>query len=181
MKVLAFAASTSSHSINKQLVTYAGELLKSGIVENAEVEIIDLNDFEMPIYSSDRENDNGIPEQGHAFLKKIAEADALLISFAEHNGSYTAAFKNTFDWASRAEMKVYQGKPAVLLATSPGPGGAKNVLNSALGSAPHFGMDVKGSLSVPSFFDNFDVQAQVVKDEELSAKLVVALTKLIQA
>jgi len=105
----------------------------------------------------------------------------LLISFAEHNGSYTAAFKNTFDWASRAEMKVYQGKPAVLLATSPGPGGAKNVLNSALGSAPHFGMDVKGSLSVPSFFDNFDVQAQVVKDEELSAKLVVALTKLIQA
>ena len=180
MKVLAFAASTSSQSINKQLVTHAAEQLRQN-TPNTEVEIIDLNDFEMPIYSSDRENDHGIPEQAHAFLKKIAEADALLISFAEHNGSYTAAFKNTFDWASRAEMKVYQGKPAVLLATSPGPGGAKNVLNSALGSAPHFAMEVKGSLSVPSFFDNFDAEAQVIKDEELSAQLMLALAELEQA
>jgi len=178
MKVLAFAASTSSQSINKQLVAYAGELLKSGIVANVEVEIIDLNDFEMPIYSSDRENENGIPEQAHAFRNKIAEADAVLISFAEHNGSYTAAYKNTFDWTSRIDMKVYQDKPAVLLATSPGPGGAQNVLGAALGSAPYFGLDVKGSLSVPSFFDNFDAEVQTIKEETLANQLMAELAKL---
>ena len=178
MKVLAFAASTSSQSINKQLVTHAAEQLRQN-TPNTEVEIIDLNDFEMPIYSSDRENDHGIPEQAHAFLKKIAGADALLISFAEHNGSYTAAFKNTFDWASRAEMKVYQGKPAVLLATSPGPGGAKNVLNSALGSAPHFGMDVKGSLSVPSFFDSFDAEKGLLREGEFEDRLKNELENLV--
>ncbi|MGY0216530.1 NADPH-dependent FMN reductase [Endozoicomonadaceae bacterium StTr2] len=178
MKVLAFAATTSSQSINKQLAAYAGQLLKSEIDGRAEIEMIDLNDFEMPIYSADREAESGIPEQAHAFRNKIGEADAVIISFAEHNGSYTAAYKNTFDWTSRIDMKVYQDKPVILLATSPGPGGAQSVLGSAVGSAPYFGMDVKGSLSVPAFYDNFDAAAQSLKDAELKDQLRSILTNL---
>jgi chromate reductase len=64
MKVLAFAASNSRSSINKALVTYASSLL-----EHAEIEVIDLNDYEMPIYSSDRENDSGIPQRAHDFYR----------------------------------------------------------------------------------------------------------------
>ncbi len=48
------------------------------------VETIDLNDYEMPIYSIDRQNDGGIPQLAHDFFDKIGEADAVLISFAEH-------------------------------------------------------------------------------------------------
>ena len=91
-------------------------------------------------------------------LIKIAEADALVISFAEHNGSYSAAYKKIFDWCSRISTKVYQGKATILLATSPGPGGAASVLAAATGSAPYFAADLKGSLSVPRFYDNFDTQ-----------------------
>jgi chromate reductase, NAD(P)H dehydrogenase (quinone) len=176
MKVLAFAATNSSQSINKQLVTHAANLLKSGI--GAEIEILDLNDFEMPIYSIDREQASGIPAPAHAFYQKIGEADALLISFGEFNGSYSVAYKNVFDWTSRITKDVYQGKPAVIMATSPGPGGAQSVLASAVGSAPYFAMVVKARLSVPSFYDNFDSEKGELKNADLSAALATALATL---
>ena len=176
MKILAFAASNSSKSINKQLATYAASL-----VEGAEVEILDINDYEMPIFSQDREEQLGQPELAQKFFAKLGEADGIIISFAEHNGSYTAAYKNLFDWTSRIDMKVFQNKPMVLLATSPGPGGAKSVLAAAAGSAPYFAADVKASLSIPSFFDNFDMEKGELKNDELKQALKEAVFKLHQA
>ena len=172
MAILAFGASNSRNSINKALVTYAATLIK------ADVEIIDLNDYEMPIYSQDREQEDGIPAQAQQFYEKIGQADGLLISFAEHNGNVTAAYKNLFDWTSRISQKVYQGKPAVLLATSPGGGGAQSALATAKGSAPYFAMDVKVALSVPSFYDNFDVEIGRIKNDDIQAQLESALATL---
>jgi NAD(P)H-dependent FMN reductase len=85
-KVVAFAASSSSRSINRQLVTYA-----SGLLANAQVEVLDLNDFELPLFSVDREDELGQPPQALAFLQKLKQADGIIISFAEHNGAYSAA------------------------------------------------------------------------------------------
>jgi chromate reductase len=177
MKLLAFAASNSRSSINKSLVTYAARLV-GNLDKNTQVDLIDINDYEMPIYSADRENESGIPQLAHDFYKKISAADGLMISFAEHNGSYTAAYKNLFDWTSRIDMKVYQGKPTVLLATSPGPGGASGVLAAAKGSAPYFGMDVKADLSVGKFYDAFDMEAGELKDAEIKDKLMTAVSFL---
>ncbi len=150
MRVLAFAASNSSTSINRALVEYAASLL-----ENAEVDTLDIHDYEMPLYRSDREAAEGIPQLAHDFLARIASADALIVSFAEHNGAYSAAFKNLFDWCSRIGREVWQDKPTVMLATSPGQGGAGRVLDFAVNAAPHFGGNVVGHLSVPSFGANF--------------------------
>ena len=119
MKLLAFAASSSKTSINKQLVVYASTLL-----DGAEVEVLDLNDYELPLYSVDKEKELGHPQLAQVFMAKIAANDAIIISFAEHNGSYSAAYKNLFDWCSRINPKVFQDKPLVLLSTSPGPRGA---------------------------------------------------------
>ncbi|MEM7097916.1 MAG: NAD(P)H-dependent oxidoreductase [Pseudomonadota bacterium] len=166
MKILAFAASNSSQSINGQLIRYA-----SSLIEGADIETLDINDYEMPLYSSDREAAHGIPEEAHRFYQKIGAADALLISFAEHNGSYTAAFKNLYDWTSRIDMKVYQGKPTVMLATSPGAGGAANVLATATNSAPFFGADFKASMSIPSFLEHFNAESGRLNDESLVAQL----------
>ena len=173
MKLLAFAASSSKTSINKQLVVYASTLL-----EGAEVEVLDLNDYELPLYSVDKEQELGHPPIAQAFIAKIAASDALIISFAEHNGSYTAAYKNLFDWCSRINPKVFQDKPLVLLATSPGPRGASTVLASAVNSAPHFTGHVKASLSVPSFYDSFDVESGVLKDSNLNLQLIDAVSSL---
>lgn len=178
MKILAFAATNSSQSINKQLVSYAADQLAVQS-SDADIEIIDINDYELPLFSIDREAQLGQPDLARAFFDKIGSADAILISFAEHNGSYTAAYKNLFDWASRIDQKVYQGKPGVLLSTSPGPGGAQNVLKAAVTSAPYFGLEVKASLSVPKFFETFDKDAGALSDDALMGKLKEAVSSLL--
>ena len=145
-KVIAFAASSSSRSINKQLVVYACSLLRG---EN-EIEILDLNDYELPLFSVDREDELGQPPLAQAFLQKISDSDGIIIAFAEHNGCYTVAYKNLYDWVSRIQPKVYQDKSMVLLSTSPGGRGGKSVMELALAQMPRFGGQVKASVSVPS-------------------------------
>ncbi|EDP59209.1 NADPH-dependent FMN reductase [Vibrio sp. AND4] len=175
MKIIAFGASTSSTSINKILATYAANL-----VEGADVEVLDINHYDVPLFSEDIEKEIGQAEGAKAFLADIAKADALVISYAEHNGLYPAAYKNLFDWASRIERQVFQNKPAVYLATAPGPSGAQTVLGVAMGSAPHFGADVKASLSVPSFYDNFNVETGEVRNAEIAGQIEAAMAALSQ-
>jgi NAD(P)H-dependent FMN reductase len=167
LKLLAFAASSSKKSINKQLVTYACSLL-----QDAESEVLDLNDYELPLFSVDREEELGQPGLAHDFLSKIAACDGLIISFAEHNGSYSVAYKNLFDWCSRIRKEIFCDKPVVLLATSPGARGGASVLALATASLPRFSASVKGSLAVPSFYENFDSQQGVLKNSELNSRLI---------
>ena len=174
MKVFAFAASSSKQSINKQLVTYASTVLKE-----ADVEIADLNDFEMPLFSEDKEKELGQPEKAQAFLDKIKDSDALLISFAEHNGTYSVAYKNLFDWCSRINPKVFQGKPMVLLASSPGARGGASVLKTAVDSAPYFSGSVLGSVSVPKFYDNFDADAKCITNKDINTQIKQAVEGLL--
>ncbi|MDP2561171.1 NADPH-dependent FMN reductase [Psychrobium sp. 1_MG-2023] len=173
MKVLAFAASNSRNSINQQLAQHAASL-----IPGAQVETLDINDYEMPIFSEDREKELGQPQLAQDFYNKLGQADAIIIGFAEHNGHYSAAFKNLFDWTSRVERGLYQNKPLVFLATSPGPGGAKTVLSAAVASAPHFAGNVTASLSVPSFYDNFDTDTGTLRNEELAQQLQAAVATL---
>lgn len=180
MKILTFAASSSRQSINKALATYAAEVFQAKFQPSAEVEVLDLNDYEMPIYSVDREQADGIPAAAQAFFDKIGSADKIIVSYAEHNGNYTAAWKNVFDWMSRIDQKVFQDKPMAVLATSPGAGGASSVLNTALQSAPFFAADVKGSLSIPSFYDNFDSEGNLI-NPELGQILTDVLQQLVDA
>ena len=180
MKILAFAATSSSKSINKQLVRYAASQLASQH-EDTEIEILDINDYELPLFSEDREAELGQPELAKAFLAKIGSSDMVIISFAEHNGSYTVAYKNIFDWASRINPKVFQNKAMVLLATSPGPGGASSVLAAATASAPFFDGNVKASLSVPSFYDNFDSEQGLINNDDINEKLITAVNSLFKS
>ena len=174
MNILAFAATSSTKSINNHLVKYAASQL-----EEAETEILNLNDYELPLFSEDKEEQLGQPELAKEFLDKIGNSDAVVISFAEHNGSYTAAYKNIFDWASRINPKVFQNKPMVLLATSPGAGGASRVLALATASVPHFNGVVKASLSVPSFYDNFDIGQGRITNDEINGQLLAAINSLL--
>lgn len=179
MNIIAFAASSSKQSINKKLVTFAANTFKSEFAPMASINVLDLNDFEMPIYSIDREEAYGIPALAQDFFYKIGAADAVIISFAEHNGSYSAAYKNVFDWASRIDSKVFQGKPTVMLSTSPGKGGANSVLKSATESAPHFDADLRASLSVPNFYESYDSDTDTLKLPEMVNALREAVQKLL--
>jgi chromate reductase, NAD(P)H dehydrogenase (quinone) len=159
-KIIAFGASSSKTSINKQLATYAANQF-----ENASVEVLDLNDYEMPIFSTDKEKEAGIPQLATDFYEKLGIADLIIISFAEHNGAYSAAFKNIFDWISRINGKTFQEKPMLLLATSPGPRGGSSVLEIAKNRFPFQGGIVKGSFSLPSFNENFEAEKGIINEE----------------
>lgn len=175
MKILAFAATNSRKSINRALVNHALERYRGEIDASTDVEILDLNDFEMPIYSADREEETGIPEAASTFFKKIGSADAILVSFAEHNGSVTAAWKNIFDWMSRIDMKLWQNKPMIILAASPGGRGGASVLQSQITSAPFFGADIHASLGIGSWYDAYDAETGHLIREEDIQKLGEAL------
>jgi len=174
MKVLGFAASSSTKSINKMLVTYAVSLL-----EDAEVEILDLNDYELPLFSEDKEEELGQPSLAKDFLRKIGESDTLVISFAEHNGSFSAAFKNLFDWCSRINPKLFQGKSMVLLSTSPGSRDGANVLAAARALSSRFAGEVKASVSIPGFYENFDMESKKLNNSELDEQLYRAVKSLL--
>lgn len=165
MKILAFAGSNSSTSRNRELVKF---VLKS--FKEDEINLIDLNDYEMPIFSIDREK-NGYPEAAKKFLKNIEEADVIICSLAEHNRIYSVAFKNIFDWASRIEVKVWQGKPMFLMTTSPGGYGGGNVMEHAKKYFPQFDADIKESFSLPKFNENFDLEKGEISNKELEKEL----------
>lgn len=148
-KILAFAGSTSSTSINKKLATFAAENL-----ENTQFDIIDLRDFTMPIYSSDEEQ-KGFPEDAKKFTALLDNFDGFILSLAEHNGSYAAAFKNIYDWSSRINSKVFRDKPLLLMATSPGPRGGLSVLEAGADRFSKMGANEVITFSLPSFQDNF--------------------------
>jgi NAD(P)H-dependent FMN reductase len=167
-KIVAFAGSTSSTSINKQLASYAASLLKE-----VSFELIDMRDFEAPIYSIDEEQ-NGFPEAMVQLSEKLKTYDGFIVSLAEHNGSYAAAFKNTFDWLSRIDRVIFNKKPLLLMATSPGGRGGASVLGTAKASFPHMGAEVVSDFSLPGFFDNF--KEDKIIDQELNTSLQEAVT-----
>lgn len=166
--IVAFAASNSKQSINKRLVKYTTSLL-----ENVSINLLDLNDFELPIYGIDLENEKGIPQNAHDFLNKLRESDGIIISLAEHNGSYSTAFKNLFDWMTRIESKIFFNKPMLLMATSPGGRGGASVLEAAVTRFPFHNAKIAATFSLPLFDDNFK-DGKVV-NEELNQKLLNAV------
>lgn len=173
-KIIAFAGTSSKASINKQLVEYTGSLL-----EKAHVSILDLNDFELPLFSVDVEKENGIPDTAQIFLAKIKSADGLIISLAEHNGAYSAVFKNIFDWISRIESKIFYGKPMLLMATSTGGRGGSSVLAIAKDRFPRHDANIIEVFSLPSFGNNFS-EGKIV-DHELNSQLKNSVKKFEQS
>jgi NAD(P)H-dependent FMN reductase len=148
--IVTLGGSNSQKSINKTLAEYVGDM-----IGNVKLTKIDLNDYELPIFSIDVEKENGFPNAAIDLNEIINNADGFVISLAEHNGAYSAAFKNAFDWLSRIEGKVWRDKPMLLLSTSPGARGGQTVLDIALGRFPYMGGNIIGSMSFPSFNDNF--------------------------
>jgi chromate reductase len=166
MKIIAFGGSPSKNSINKKLATYAASLIK-----NAEVEVLDLNDFQMPIFSVDIEKEIGQHPLAQAFLAKIATADVLVVSMAENNGNYSVAFKNVFDWCTRINAKVFQEKSMLLMATSTGAKAGASVLRIAKDAFPYYGGNIKATFSLPSFDSNFDIENGEISNPEFNKQL----------
>ena len=172
--IIAIGGSNSSNSINRTLAYYAAQQVKG-----AQASIVDLNEFELPLYGVDLEEASGIPENATALSEVIEASDGIVLSIAEHNGSFSAAFKNAVDWLSRIDAKLWRNKPMLLLATSPGGRGGSSVLGTAKQLYPHQGANVIADFSLPSFYENFSEDG--IKDEALSQELNQKIEQFQQA
>ena len=164
-KIIAFGASSSKNSINKKLASFVANK-----ISHQEAVTLDLNDFEMPIYSEDRHIEDGVPKKALEFKNIINESKGLVISLAEHNGSYTSAFKNIYDWISVIEKTVWSNKPILLMSTSDGARGGKSVLETAL---PRFSRQSNFEIPhfiLPSFYENFSEELGIV-NQKLNTEL----------
>lgn len=121
-KILAFAGSTRRDSFNKKTVRVAADGARSA---GAEVTVIDLKDYPLPLFDQDSEAAEGVPENVLKLKKLFIEHQGLLIASPEYNSSVTPVLKNVIDWVSRpvpgeAPMGAFSGKVAGLVSASPG-------------------------------------------------------------
>ncbi len=149
-KIIAFSGSNSKNSINQQLVHAVSKL-----IEGHEVEVLNLRDYTAPVYGIDLEMEEGIPESMTALSTKMKEADGFIVSTPEHNGSMPAVLKNTIDWLSRIEQKVFNEKPTIFMSSSPGPRGGASALEHLVTVMPYRGANVVGHYSLGSFGEHY--------------------------
>ena len=122
-KILAIGGSLRAASYNHKLAAIAARGARGA---GAQVTLIRLRDFPLPLFDQDIEDEKGMPENAAKLKALFAEHDALLIASPEYNSGMTAALKNAIDWVSRATSKdepplsVLAGKTAAILACSPG-------------------------------------------------------------
>jgi len=132
-KILAFAGSAREASLNKKLIRIAVGGARSA---GADVTLIDLRDFPMPLYDGDLEASSGIPQNAAKIQELLKNHTALLLACPEYNSSITPLLKNTIDWSSRKTpdgddgLAAWRGKIAALMSASPsGFGGLRGLVH----------------------------------------------------
>lgn len=138
-KLLAFAGSTRLNSFNKKLVRIAADGAREA---GAEVTILDLKDYPLPLFDEDLEASAGLPANVRTLKQVFIQHDGFVVASPEYNSSITAVLKNTIDWVSRpmpgeSPMAAFRGKVASLISASPGAlGGLRGLvhLRSILGN-----------------------------------------------
>lgn len=130
-KILAFAGSLRAGSFNKKLIQVAAEGAKAA---GAEVTLVDLRDYPLPLFDADLEERDGMPGPARNLKRLFVDADGVLISSPEYNSSMPGIFKNAIDWVSRSEsddeppLVAFRGKAVGLVSASPGALGGQRAL-----------------------------------------------------
>ena len=123
VRIMAFAGSSRNGSFNRKLIRIAASGAEDA---GAEVRLIELVDYPLPIMNEDLEAEKGMPVKAREFKQLMLQNDGLLIAAPEYNSSITPLLKNILDWASRSEtsdeppLSAYRGKMAVIMSASPG-------------------------------------------------------------
>lgn len=189
-KIVAFAGSLRKDSWNKSLVRIAASGAQAA---GAEVTLLNLADFPLPIFNQDEEQDHGLPSNARQLKDLLISHHGMLIASPEYNSSITAVLKNTIDWVSRPvpgepPMAAFNNKAATLISASPGAlGGLRGLvhLRAILGNIGV--LVLPGTVSVPKANEAFGADGQLLdaglqaRVQRLGAELAGFLTRHIQA
>ena len=183
-RILAFGGSLRAASYNHQLAALAARGVRGA---GAQVTLIRLRDYPLPIFDEDLESDKGMPENAATLKQLFDEHDGFLIASPEYNSSYTAALKNVIDWVSRATsddeppLKVFKGKTAAILAASPGGYGGSRSLDALRTLLENISVTVlKSQVTVAKVHEVMDDQGEL-KDSKLQTSVLELGSKLAKA
>lgn len=130
VKLLAFSGSTRAGSLNQALLDLAAAEARA---RGAEVTMVNLKDFGLPLYDGDLEQ-AAFPPAARELKALFKAHHGFLIASPEYNGSVSGVLKNAIDWASRPDgegpvaLSAFRGKVAGLMAASISPfGGLRGV------------------------------------------------------
>lgn len=174
-KIMAFAGSNATNSINFQFVKYV-----TTQIEGHDIQLLNLANFPFPMYSADYETENGYSNSLIELKDDIAQSDALIISVNEHNGYFSAYFKNVLDWLSRVERKFMEGKKILLLSTSPSKFGGTSAVAAGEKYFTRSGGEIVATFSLPQFAANFNVEEGIL-DADLNKAFREALDTFVTA
>lgn len=183
-KILAFAGSTRTDSFNKKLVKVAA----TGATEaGADVTIVDLRDFPMPLYDGDLEQKEGLPPNARKLKDIMLAHQGFLISSPEYNSSVSAVLKNAIDWTSRqsegeTSLACFKGKVAGIMSASPGAlGGLRGLVHvrSILGNIGVIVMPDQVAIGKAHEAFNADGTLKDKKQEEQVKMIGAGVTKIL--
>jgi len=177
------AGSARRDSCNKRLAAAAAAKAQA---LGAEVELVDLADFPIPLYDGDLEAEQGVPANVRLVRDKLLAADGFLFACPEYNGSITPLLKNVIDWTSRPEEGVaegliaYRGKVAALVAASPGALGGMRGLVHVRAILSGIGVHVvPGDLAIGGAYGAFAENGEL-KEERLDSRLEATVQTLVK-
>ena len=112
---------------------------------NVQVEILNLLDLDLPLYSSRTEELHSGAELLGEDYQKIRDAKGFVFISPEYNGSTPPVFNNFLAWLSRAskDWRECLNTKSALIATFSG-GGGFNVLQAMRSQLSFIGMNVLG-------------------------------------
>ena len=187
-RILAFGGSLRSDSLNQKLAAIAAAGAREA---GAEVTLIELRDFPMPLFDEDLEAKIGKPDEARRLKDLFLSHQGLIIASPEYNSGYSAALKNAIDWVSRVDgpdepaISALTGKSAVIMAAAHGGlGGTRGlvVLRMLLGN---LGITLlPDQVGIPSAYQAFGPDGHLVdpkqeaKVKALGAALAIQLKKL---
>ncbi|ELY35985.1 NADPH-dependent FMN reductase [Natronorubrum tibetense] len=108
--VVAVNGSLRETSYTRTALRYA---LEAAADAGAETALLDLGEYDLPVYDPDRED----PEAAEEAMRIVREADAVALGTPVYHGSYSGALKNFHDFCGWDE---YEDTTVGLLATAGG-------------------------------------------------------------
>jgi NAD(P)H-dependent FMN reductase len=138
-RILAFSGSARRDSLNQKLLDAVVAATRDA---GAEVTALSLNDYVLPLYHGDLEDERGLPEKAAELVRLILAHQGLLIASPEYNSQLAPLLKNTIDWCTRADESPFPGKVAAVVAASPGNFGAIRSMTLARQLLTHLGCHV---------------------------------------
>jgi len=185
-KILAFSGSARKDSWNRKVLEVAAAGARDA---GAEVTVVNLRDFPMPIYDADWHAGNGVPASMRELRKLMMSANGLLIASPEYNASVTPLLKNTIDWLSQAVDgesggAPFEGKVGGLMGASNGAFGTIRALPHVSYILSNLGVFMLPVVAVPGVAKSFDDAGNMTNERTqkmlsgLGARLAQTIVKL---